>query len=179
MEHDACQLGTGRRGGIGLRRAAATEQRPCRDLSQQLDQGAGQGRPLRFDARRQHLPEGSEDGGRQAAGIEELSDETVVLTNREPPPVDDPEIQRCVDVVEEALGVEVLDDTQLGEEDVNYWAGATGGCRLLAIFEQIATAAGDDLTTESFTAAIMAGRARIRFLCRLSSANSASIDSWR
>ncbi len=82
-----------------------------------------------------------------------LTDESTVLIDYSPSQPDDPALDRCVDVVEEALGVEVRPPEELGSGEIDYWAGTFNVCMQLAIFEQLATEAGADLTNESFDAA--------------------------
>jgi hypothetical protein len=57
-------------------------------------------------------------------------------------------------VVEAAQGVEVKPPEELGETDDNYWSGTSGTCQRLAMFVQIAEAAGPDLTNDSWIAAL-------------------------
>ena len=87
---------------------------------------------------------------------EGLSPETVVLTGRTFPdyPVDDPRIQQCIEVVEAATGVEIVPPDQQAEGDPDYWPAMFNACRDLAIFVQIAEAAGPDLTNESWVDAL-------------------------
>ena len=42
---------------------------------------------------------------------------------------------------------------KLAPEETNYWPGTAGPCQFLALFEAVATAAGPDLTNESFAQA--------------------------
>jgi len=93
----------------------------------------------------------------QSIPPEGLSPETRILTNNNGPDIgafDDPRLVECIDVVEEALGVEVLATSQLPEGDPNYFSGAVGVCRTFSLFIQIATAAGPDLTNDSWIAAL-------------------------
>jgi hypothetical protein len=88
---------------------------------------------------------------------EGLEPGTRVLTNNNGPDVgafDDPRLVECIEVVEEALGVEVLATSQLPDGDPNYFAGAVGVCRTFSLFIQIAETAGPDLTNESWIAAL-------------------------
>ena len=71
-----------------------------------------------------------------------------------PSPVDDPLVQQCIEIVEAATGVEVRPVEELGEGEPDFWAGMMTACRDLAIFVQIAEAAGPDLTNESWIAAL-------------------------
>jgi hypothetical protein len=93
----------------------------------------------------------------QSIPPEGLQPGTRVLSNNNGPDVgafDDPRLVECIDVVEEALGVEVLATSQLPEGDPNYFSGAVGVCRTFSLFTQIAEAAGPDLTNESWIAAL-------------------------
>jgi len=93
----------------------------------------------------------------QSIPPEGLSAETRVLSNNNGPDVgafDDPGLVECIDVVEEALGVEVLATSQLPEGDPNYFSGTVGVCRTFSLFVQIAEAAGPDLTNDSWIAAL-------------------------
>ena len=85
-----------------------------------------------------------------------MQEGTRVLTNRGRPasPVWDDRLQECIDVVEAAQGVEVKPPEELGETDDNYWSGTSGTCQRLAMFVQIAEAAGPDLTNDSWIAAL-------------------------
>ena len=77
-----------------------------------------------------------------------------ILTNRAFPSRDDPSMAQCLEVVEAALGVEVKTPDVLVAGETNYWAGMSGPCQYLALFDAVATAAGPDLTNESFAAAV-------------------------
>lgn len=84
-----------------------------------------------------------------------LQSGTMVLTARGgPSPMEDPRILHCIDVIEDALGIEVLPLEELDEGDIQHWAGMLNACRDLAVFVQIAEAAGPDLTNESWVAAL-------------------------
>ncbi|MCQ3812043.1 MAG: ABC transporter substrate-binding protein [Acidimicrobiia bacterium] len=84
-----------------------------------------------------------------------LQSVTSVLTARGgPSPMEDPRILHCIDVIENALGIEVLPLEELGEDDIQHWAGMLNACRDLALFVQIAEAAGPDLTNEAWVAAL-------------------------
>ncbi len=86
---------------------------------------------------------------------EGLQEGTRVLTNRNgPSPVDDPRTQECVAAVEAAMDIEVLPTEELGETDPNYWSGTSGSCQRMALFVQIAEAAGPELTNDSWIAAL-------------------------
>lgn len=91
----------------------------------------------------------------QSIPPEGLSADTRVLTNNNgPSPVDDPQIAECIEVVEEATGVEVVPTEELPEGEPNYWSGTSGACQRMAVFVQIAEAAGPDLTNDSWAAAL-------------------------
>ena len=82
---------------------------------------------------------------------------TRILTNNNGKDVDvfdDPRFLECVDVVEEALGIEVIATSELPDGDPNYFSGTIGACRTVSLFVQIAEAAGPDLTNESWIAAL-------------------------
>lgn len=85
-----------------------------------------------------------------------LGPDTVVLTTRTfvDYPVDDPRIQQCIEVVEGATDAVVIPPDELEEGDPDYWSGMFNACRDLAIFIQVAKAAGPDLTNESWVAAL-------------------------
>jgi hypothetical protein len=66
---------------------------------------------------------------------------------------DDPAIQECIAVVEAAGEPSILDpNTRLAEEPENL-VSVAAACRDVALFVEIATAAGPDLTNDSFQAA--------------------------
>jgi hypothetical protein len=81
---------------------------------------------------------------------------TRVITNNNGPesPVTDPDLLRCIEIVEVKTGVEVIPTADLPEGDPNYWSGMIGACRNIGMFEQIATAAGAELTKASWIAAL-------------------------
>ena len=84
-----------------------------------------------------------------------LQSGTEVITARGgPSPMEDPRILHCIDVIEAALGVEVLPPEELEEGEIQHWAGMINACRDLSMFVQIAEAAGPDLTNESWVAAL-------------------------
>ena len=58
-----------------------------------------------------------------------------------------------MDLVETALEIEVRPPDKLEPEATNYWPGTAGSCQFLSLFETVATAAGPDLTNETFTQA--------------------------
>ena len=84
-------------------------------------------------------------------GIEEAG---TILTNRAFPSRDDPSMAHCLEVFEAVLGLEVKADNELADDETNYWSGLSNSCQYLALFEAVATAAGPDLTNESFAAAV-------------------------
>ncbi|MDH3704575.1 MAG: ABC transporter substrate-binding protein [Acidimicrobiia bacterium] len=91
----------------------------------------------------------------QSIPPEGLSADTRILTNNNgPSPVGDPDVAECIDVVEAATGVEVIATEALPEGDPNYWSGTIGACRRMAVFTQIAEAAGAELTNDSWAAAL-------------------------
>lgn len=93
----------------------------------------------------------------QSIPPEGLQSGTRVLTNNNGPDsgaFEDPGLSECIDVVEEALGVEVRATSQLPEGDPNYFSGSVNVCRSFSLFTQIAEAAGPDLTNESWIAAL-------------------------
>lgn len=93
----------------------------------------------------------------QSIPPEGLQPGTRVLTSNNGPDIgafDDPGLSECIDVVEEALDIEILATSQLPEGEPNYFSGTVGVCRTFSLFTQIATAAGPDLTNESWVAAL-------------------------
>ncbi|MDW3217757.1 MAG: hypothetical protein R8F63_04015 [Acidimicrobiales bacterium] len=93
----------------------------------------------------------------QSITPEGLQPGTRIITNNNGPDVgafDDPDLVDCITAVEEALDVEVLATSQLPEGEPNYFSGSVGVCRTVSLFVQIATAAGPDLTNESWVAAL-------------------------
>jgi len=91
----------------------------------------------------------------QSIPPEGLSPDTRVLTNNNgPSSVDDERIAECITVVEEALGIEVIPTEELDEGAPNYWSGTAGACQRMAMFAQIAEAAGPELTNDSWAAAL-------------------------
>jgi len=77
-----------------------------------------------------------------------------LLTNRSFLSSTDPVMADCLDVIEAGLGLEVRSVELLEEGEPNYWSATQTSCRLFELFRQIATAAGPDLTNESFAAAV-------------------------
>ena len=76
-----------------------------------------------------------------------------LLTNRSFTSSTDPAMADCLAIIEAGLGLEVRSVELLEEGEPNYWAATQSSCRLFELFRQIATAAGPDLTNESFAAA--------------------------
>ena len=83
----------------------------------------------------------------------EIENSGLILTNKAFDRREDPSFAHCMDLVEEALQIEVRPPDQLGPEDTNYWPGTAGSCQFLSLFETVATAAGPDLTNETFAQA--------------------------
>ncbi len=93
----------------------------------------------------------------QSIPPEGLTPGTRILTNNNGNDVEafeDPGLLECIAAVEEAQGVEVTATSQLPEGEPNYFSGTVGVCRTVALFVQIAEAAGADLTNESWVAAL-------------------------
>lgn len=61
---------------------------------------------------------------------------------------DDPSIQKCFTTVEKVTGDTIVERPEPGDPD--YQASASNACRYLSLFEQLATAAGKDLTVAGF-----------------------------
>ena len=76
-----------------------------------------------------------------------------LLTNRSFTSSTDPAMADCLAIIEAGLGLEVRSVELLEEGEPNYWAATQSSCRLFELFRQIATAAGPDLTNESFAEA--------------------------
>lgn len=66
---------------------------------------------------------------------------------------DDPEMARCIDIVEERTDIEVLDPNSLPDDEPNWWEAVSRACTNLRLFELVATEAGPELTNDSFRAA--------------------------
>ncbi len=69
----------------------------------------------------------------------------------------DPAMQECVAVTEDALGVTVKDPSDVVVDEENWFNSVRRYCRVLRLFELIATAAGPELTPDAVTAAVAAG----------------------
>ena len=67
---------------------------------------------------------------------------------------DDPEWADCIRLADEAYGLEITPVSELELGETNHWSALVGVCLNLRLFEQVATAAGPDLTNESFAAAV-------------------------
>jgi hypothetical protein len=67
---------------------------------------------------------------------------------------DDPEWADCVRLTDEAYGVEIKPVSELELGEINHWSAMVNACLTLRLFEEVATAAGPDLTNESFAAAV-------------------------
>lgn len=66
---------------------------------------------------------------------------------------DDPEMDECIEIVEERTDIVVADPNTLADDEPNWWQAVHASCTHLRLFEKVATAAGPDLTNESFLAA--------------------------
>ena len=82
-----------------------------------------------------------------------IEDAGLILTNRNFPSRDDPSWGRCLEIADAVAETEVRPPDDLVGDETNYWAAMSNACQSLALFEMIATAAGPDLTNESFAAA--------------------------
>jgi len=66
---------------------------------------------------------------------------------------DEPEWGDCIELADEAYGAEVRPPRELEAGEPQLWSSTYNNCVNLRLFEQIATAAGPDLTNESFATA--------------------------
>ena len=82
-----------------------------------------------------------------------IEDAGLILTNRNFPSRDDPSWGRCIEIADAVAETEVKPPDDLVGDETNYWAAMSNACQSLTLFEMIATAAGPDLTNESFAAA--------------------------
>jgi hypothetical protein len=82
-----------------------------------------------------------------------IEDAGLILTNRNFPSRDDPSWGHCLEIADAVAETEIRPADDLVGDDRNYWAAMSNACQSLALFEMIATAAGPDLTNESFAAA--------------------------
>ncbi len=96
-----------------------------------------------------------------SSGIDPMAlDGTIATADRLDLPTDpvDAETQKCLDVVMAALPDARFERPGPGvensEEDPNYWRYTVLACRDLSLFIQIATAAGPELTNDSFQAGL-------------------------
>ena len=85
-------------------------------------------------------PEGIERSGR-------------LLTNKSFESRGDADVADCLAIVEAGLGHEVRSPDMLAEGEKNHWAALQNTCKSFELFRHIATAAGPDLTNDSFRAA--------------------------
>ena len=83
----------------------------------------------------------------------EIENSGLILTNKAFDSREDPSFAHCMDLVEEALEIQVRPPDKLAPEETNYWPGTAGPCQFIALFEAVATAAGPDLTNETFAKA--------------------------
>ncbi len=101
------------------------------------------------------VPNGDRITDWQSIPPEGLQTDTRVLSSQtDIQPGVDPALDDCVAAVAEALGVEIEHPTALAEGEPNHWSGAENACVRMALFVQIAEAAGPDLTNESWVAAL-------------------------
>jgi hypothetical protein len=63
---------------------------------------------------------------------------------------DDPEMAACIDIVEARTDIVVADPNTLPDDEPNWWEAVSRACQHLRLFELAATAAGPELTNESF-----------------------------
>lgn len=73
-----------------------------------------------------------------------------LLTNKAFESSEDANTAECMSIIEPALGLEVLSPDLLEPGQTNYWAGSMNVCKSFELFRYIATAAGPDLTNDSF-----------------------------
>jgi branched-chain amino acid transport system substrate-binding protein len=67
--------------------------------------------------------------------------------------VGEPLLEECIAIVEERTDLEIVDPGEVGDQDPFWWQAVITACQHLRLFEMVATAAGPDLTNESFLAA--------------------------
>jgi len=79
-----------------------------------------------------------------------IAEASRLLTNTRFRDHDDASTAECRRVVEAAVGHPVRPTDELGPDERDHWSALTIGCRTLALFAQVATAAGPDLTNDSF-----------------------------
>tara|TARA_B100000686_G_scaffold315346_1_gene362218 strand:- start:463 stop:1974 length:1512 start_codon:yes stop_codon:yes gene_type:complete len=73
-----------------------------------------------------------------------------LLTNKAFESSEDANTAECMSIIEPVLGLEVLSPDLLESGQTNYWAGSMNVCKSFELFRYIATAAGPDLTNDSF-----------------------------
>lgn len=101
------------------------------------------------------VPNGDRITDWQSIPPEGLQDGTRVLSSQaDVRPGVDPVLDECIAAVGEALGVEVKHTSELAEGEANYYSGTENSCVRMSMFIQIAEAAGPDLTTDSWVAAL-------------------------
>jgi len=66
----------------------------------------------------------------------------------------DEAIKDCIEAVERRLDLEILPPDEVPEGEPNWAIGVIGNCRMLALFEAVAKAAGPELTNDSFRGAV-------------------------
>ena len=66
---------------------------------------------------------------------------------------DDPAWGNCIELVDAAYDTEIRPPHELAVGETNHWSALSTACLNVRLFEQVATAAGADLTNESFAAA--------------------------
>lgn len=76
-----------------------------------------------------------------------------ILTNTRFRDHDDASTAECRRVVEAAVGHPVRPTDELDPDERDHWSALTIGCRTLALFTQVAAAAGPELTNDSFARA--------------------------
>lgn len=77
-----------------------------------------------------------------------------LLTNKAFESRGDENMAGCVAIIEAGLGFEVRSPDLLAEGEANYWASLQNTCKSFELLRHIATAAGPDLTNDSFRAAV-------------------------
>tara|TARA_B100000686_G_scaffold343430_1_gene424260 strand:- start:2 stop:1165 length:1164 start_codon:yes stop_codon:yes gene_type:complete len=77
-----------------------------------------------------------------------------IITNTRFRQDDDEQVEGCRRVVEASLGHEVRPTDELDPDERDHWSALTISCRTLALFTQVATAAGPNLTNDSFAEAV-------------------------
>ena len=101
------------------------------------------------------VPNGDRITDWQSIPPDGLQDGTRVLSSQaDIRPGVDPVLDECIAAVGDALGVEVKHTSELAEGEANYYSGTENSCVRMSMFIQIAEAAGPDLTTDSWVAAL-------------------------